>query len=152
MESQPEQPERPRLHRSHKERLVFGVSGGLAEYVGVDPTVVRLAFVAVALIPPASALSLVGYPLLAIVMPEEGTEHLPPRDALRGNVAALRTEVEAMADKVSAGVASVTQGRRPAAGAAIPTADPAVAEGDASPATAEVRLTTEASAPAGTRE
>ena len=87
------------------------MSGGLAEYFGVDPTVVRLAFVAVALIPPVSALSLVGYPLLAIVMPEEGTEHLPPRDALRRNVAALRTEVEAMADKVSAGVASVTRAR-----------------------------------------
>jgi phage shock protein C len=115
MESRSEKRGRSRLHRSRKERIVFGVCGGIAEYFDVDPNLVRVAFVAVALIPPISVLSLVGYPLLAIVLPDEGTEHLAPRDALRSNVAALRAEVEDMAGRVSAGVAGVTKAQRPAA-------------------------------------
>lgn len=34
------------LYRSRKNRLVGGVCGGLAEYFGIDPTLVRLAWVA----------------------------------------------------------------------------------------------------------
>jgi phage shock protein PspC (stress-responsive transcriptional regulator) len=114
MESRFEKRVRSRLHRSHKERIVFGVCGGIAEYFDVDPNLVRVAFVALAFIPPISVLSLVGYPLLAIVLPGEGTEHLAPRDALRGNVTALRAEVEDLAGKVSAGVAGVAGAQRPA--------------------------------------
>jgi phage shock protein C len=33
----------PRLHRSRHDRMVAGVCGGLAEYRGLDPTVVRFA-------------------------------------------------------------------------------------------------------------
>jgi phage shock protein C len=34
-----------RLYRSGKERILGGVCGGLAEYLGVDPTIVRLVWV-----------------------------------------------------------------------------------------------------------
>ncbi|MBX3709684.1 MAG: PspC domain-containing protein [Gammaproteobacteria bacterium] len=34
-----------RLYRSRKERMIAGVCGGLAEYFGIDPTWIRLAFV-----------------------------------------------------------------------------------------------------------
>ncbi|HXW38264.1 MAG TPA: PspC domain-containing protein [Acidimicrobiales bacterium] len=37
-----------RLHRSRRDRMVAGVAGGLADYLGVDPTIVRLSFVALA--------------------------------------------------------------------------------------------------------
>ncbi len=33
-----------RLYRSRKDRVIGGVCGGLAEYFGVDPLVIRLAF------------------------------------------------------------------------------------------------------------
>ncbi|MFZ6021558.1 MAG: PspC domain-containing protein, partial [Chloroflexota bacterium] len=33
-----------RLFRSRQERMLGGVCGGLAEYLGLDPTVVRLVF------------------------------------------------------------------------------------------------------------
>lgn len=42
------------LHRSRTDRMISGVSGGLAESLAVDPTLVRLGFV---------ALALVGFPL-----------------------------------------------------------------------------------------
>jgi phage shock protein C len=37
-----------RLHRSRRGRMLAGVAAGLADYLGVDSTLVRLAFVALA--------------------------------------------------------------------------------------------------------
>jgi phage shock protein C len=37
-----------RLHRSGRSRMLAGVAAGLADYLGVDPALVRLAFVALA--------------------------------------------------------------------------------------------------------
>jgi phage shock protein C len=34
-----------RLYRSRTERILFGVCGGLAEYFGVDPVLIRLVFI-----------------------------------------------------------------------------------------------------------
>ena len=34
-----------RLYKSNENRIVNGVCGGIAEYCGVDPTLVRLAWV-----------------------------------------------------------------------------------------------------------
>lgn len=34
-----------KLHRSHNHRMLAGVMGGIAEYLGWSPTMVRLAFV-----------------------------------------------------------------------------------------------------------
>ena len=37
--------QRPRLLRSRKDKMIAGVCGGIAEWMGWDPTVVRLAYV-----------------------------------------------------------------------------------------------------------
>jgi len=34
-----------KLYRSRDKRMIAGVCGGLGEYIGVDPTIVRLLFV-----------------------------------------------------------------------------------------------------------
>jgi phage shock protein C len=39
-----------KLTRSSNEKMIAGVCGGLAEYLAVDPTIVRLIFVVLALI------------------------------------------------------------------------------------------------------
>lgn len=57
------------LRRSRTTRLAGGVAGGLAAYLDVDVTLVRLAFVALALVGGA------GVPLYAaawLLVPEEG--------------------------------------------------------------------------------
>ena len=57
-----------RLYRSRSRRLVGGVCGGIAEYFGWDPMLVRLAFVASLLLPgPQILLYLVAW----IVIPYE---------------------------------------------------------------------------------
>jgi phage shock protein C len=97
-----------RMHRSRDERLLFGVCGGLAEYFGVDPTIVRIGFVLAGLFPPTSGISVIGYILLAVILPQEGTEDLAARDRVGRNVDELRTEISSFADKVRARVTGET--------------------------------------------
>jgi phage shock protein C len=59
-----------RLFRSREDRMVAGVCGGLAEYVNLDPTVVRLLFVAVSILGAAPAMVL-AYLAMMIIVPEE---------------------------------------------------------------------------------
>jgi phage shock protein C len=62
---------RPPLRRSVRDRMLTGVSGGLGEYMGIDPTFVRIAFAVMVLI------GGVGIPLYLaafLLIPEEGSE------------------------------------------------------------------------------
>jgi phage shock protein C len=62
-----------RLYRSRSSRMITGVAGGLADYFGVDPTLVRLLMVAFALIVtfwPA----ILAYIIATIVVPEAPIE------------------------------------------------------------------------------
>ncbi|MBB4687946.1 PspC domain-containing protein [Amycolatopsis jiangsuensis] len=40
------QPQTKKLHRSRTDRMITGVCGGWADYLGVDPAMVRIATVA----------------------------------------------------------------------------------------------------------
>lgn len=57
-----------RLYRSRDERMIAGVCGGIADYLDVDPTLVRLAFVLLALGPFPGFLA---YLILMLVVPLE---------------------------------------------------------------------------------
>ncbi|HEX6288147.1 MAG TPA: PspC domain-containing protein [Herpetosiphonaceae bacterium] len=62
-----------RLTRSHTDRMIGGVCGGLGYYFSVDPVIVRLIFVVLAL---TTGITLIVYPILWLVMPEAGA--VPP--------------------------------------------------------------------------
>ncbi len=57
-----------RLFRSKKDRMIAGVCGGIAEYFGIDPVIVRL--VAVLLLIPGGLPGLLPYIVLWFVVPE----------------------------------------------------------------------------------
>jgi phage shock protein PspC (stress-responsive transcriptional regulator) len=57
-----------KLAKSQESRMLFGVSGGVAEYLNIDPVLVRLFFVLLAL---STGWGFIVYILLAILMPEE---------------------------------------------------------------------------------
>jgi phage shock protein PspC (stress-responsive transcriptional regulator) len=57
------------LKRSVESRMIGGVCGGIAEWLGWDPTLVRIAFVAVSLLSAAFP-GIVVYLILWILMPE----------------------------------------------------------------------------------
>ncbi len=42
--------EMKRLYRSGKEKIIAGVCGGIAEYLGIDPTIVRLVWILFSLV------------------------------------------------------------------------------------------------------
>ena len=58
-----------RLHRSRDERMLFGVCGGLGEYFNVDPTLIRLLFVALVVMGAGGGLLL--YIAMVILVPEK---------------------------------------------------------------------------------
>ena len=58
-----------RLRRSRRERILFGVLGGIAEYFDLDPTLVRLFFILLFVFYPVQMTLL--YLLAAFVIPEE---------------------------------------------------------------------------------
>jgi phage shock protein C len=57
-----------KLYRSRVDRKIGGVCGGLGEYFGIDPTLVRLLFVLGLLFVGGTLLA---YLILLIVIPEE---------------------------------------------------------------------------------
>ena len=63
-----------RLYKARGQRVVCGVCGGLAEYFGIDPTLVRLAFL---LLAAGWGSGLLAYIVAAIIIPE------PPADPYR---------------------------------------------------------------------
>jgi phage shock protein C len=62
-------PESRKLYRSRKNRMIVGVCAGLAEFFGIDPTVVRLLFAVGTLFGFGSFILI--YIVLFIVVPEE---------------------------------------------------------------------------------
>ncbi|HKL13445.1 MAG TPA: PspC domain-containing protein [Halanaerobiales bacterium] len=56
-----------KLYRSRKDQIIGGVCGGIAEYFGIDSTLVRLAFVLFALIEGAG---IIAYIIAWIIVPE----------------------------------------------------------------------------------
>ncbi len=59
---------RDRLYRSRDERVLFGVAGGVADWLDVDPALVRIVF---ALLVLTAGFGLLLYIVMAIVIPEE---------------------------------------------------------------------------------
>ncbi len=74
-----------RLTKSRKNRMVAGVAAGIAEYTGIDPVLIRLAFVLGAM---AGFTGVVIYIVLAIVMPAQDASPEPAQsgDAMDGSV------------------------------------------------------------------
>jgi len=61
-----------RLHRSKTDRMIAGVCGGIAEYFGMDPSLVRIIYVLVSIFSVAFPGILV-YIVLWIIVPESSS-------------------------------------------------------------------------------
>jgi phage shock protein C len=60
-----------KLYRSTDNRMIAGVCGGLAEYFGIDPVIIRI--IAVALLLPGGLPGFLPYVILWIVVPKKGS-------------------------------------------------------------------------------
>lgn len=57
-----------RLYRSHKEKMIGGVCGGLAEYFDIDPVLIRILFVVAVF---AGGSGILAYIICWIIIPEQ---------------------------------------------------------------------------------
>lgn len=72
-----------KLYRRQSGRLIGGVCVGIGDYLAVDPALVRLAFVVLALV---NGLGVLLYLILWAVMPDEATPTLSGEELLRANL------------------------------------------------------------------
>jgi len=64
---------RDRLYRSRDDRVLFGVCGGLADWLDIDPSLVRIVFAVLVI---TGGIGLLLYIIMALVVPEE-PDYLP---------------------------------------------------------------------------
>ena len=57
--------EQKKLYRSNANKMICGVCGGVAEYINIDPTVVRLLWVVFGI----TGFGVLAYIIAAIIMP-----------------------------------------------------------------------------------
>lgn len=87
-----------RLYRSESDKVIAGVCGGIGKYFGIDPTIVRVLFVLVAL---AGGAGVLAYLILMIIMPSEHSSEMPPKETIKQNAEELKNNVKAAAEKIS---------------------------------------------------
>ncbi len=87
-----------RLTRSRNERMLAGVCGGLAEYLGMDTTLMRVLWVVATLI--SGGVTLVAYPIFWLVMPESGRFTSAADDTFKDVAERVDPMVERIGDRV----------------------------------------------------
>lgn len=98
-----------RLHKSSKNKVLFGVAGGLAEYFAVDPTLVRLVFV---LLTFASGAGIIIYLVLAVIMPPEQTSATQPADVIKENLQSIPSEAAEAGRRIGEAFSGATPARQ----------------------------------------
>lgn len=72
-----------RLVKSSRNRMVFGVAGGVAEYLRVDPVIIRVVFILLAF---ASGIGVLVYLLLTLIMPRAEATVSEPLAVVKDNI------------------------------------------------------------------
>jgi len=58
-----------KLYRKKEGRIICGVCGGIGDYFGIDPTLIRLVWALIA----CTGTGVLAYIIAAIIIPEEGS-------------------------------------------------------------------------------
>jgi phage shock protein C len=81
--------ETKKLYRSRTDQMIAGVCGGLGKYLGIDPTLIRLAFVLLLLFGIGSGLLV--YLVMILLVPLETEETAIPVQSVVGTEPASRS-------------------------------------------------------------
>lgn len=85
------------MTRSRKDRVIFGVCGGLAEYFGIDAVIIRLAFVVFTIIEWPGILL---YIILAIIIPEAEKEDMTEKQTIDETIENLGEQLKISGEKL----------------------------------------------------
>ena len=102
-----------KLYRSRTGSMIGGVCGGLAEYLEVDPTIVRLGFVLLGLF---SGIGIAAYLILWIIMPYPDTGETSTAEVIREGAEEIRDRAQEVAESISP---SLRQSQGPTANVVI---------------------------------
>ena len=91
-----------KLVRSQTDKMLAGVCGGLAAYLGIEAIWVRLFFVLVTVVPNGFGVLL--YIILWIIMPEAGREDLPADQRIQANAQDMAGRAQEFAKDVEQSV------------------------------------------------
>ena len=87
-----------RLTRSRDERMISGVCGGLAEFLGMDTTLMRVLWVVATFI--SGGVTLIAYPIFWLVMPESGRYTSAADNTFKNVAERVDPMVERIGDRV----------------------------------------------------
>ncbi len=87
-----------RLARSNTDRIIAGVCGGIANYLNIDPTLIRLGFVLLILVGGVSPLI---YLLLWAIMPSEDSTQGEWTGQVRENLSDMGQRAQTLASQAS---------------------------------------------------
>lgn len=90
-----------RLYRSSTDVVLGGVCGGLGDYVGIDPVLIRLLFVFLAVV---NGFGVMLYLILWIILPEKERVGESHEDVIRENIESLRDKAERLCDEIRSSV------------------------------------------------
>jgi len=85
-----------KLYRSRTDSMVSGVCGGLGQYLGIDPTIVRLFFVLLVL---GNGVGVLIYLALWLIVPREGqAEEATMEETIRAGAGEIAERARALGD------------------------------------------------------
>ncbi len=86
-----------RFYRSRNDRMIAGVCGGLANYLDVDPTIIRLVMVLLVF---ANGIGILAYIIMAIIVPPEGSKRTQLKEMMRENVEEIKKTTSELGEKI----------------------------------------------------
>ena len=89
-----------RLYRSKKDRIIFGVCGGLGEYFDVDPLIFRILFVLISF---GGGAGVIIYIILALIVPADPVGNGPVTANASGSVDQSREKINQFAQELRQG-------------------------------------------------
>ena len=85
------------LHRSETNRVIGGVAGGLGEYFDIDPTIIRIIFVLLAIF---GGWGILFYLILWLVIPAPSHEGAVSEQTIRDNAQEMKIRAEKFAHDI----------------------------------------------------
>ena len=92
-----------KLYRSRKDRMLFGVCGGLGKFFGIDSTIIRIIFGLLAF----TGFGILVYIVIAVVAPLEESQKTTPQSIVEENV----TEIKETATKLGNDIRDTFSGK-----------------------------------------
>lgn len=99
-----------RLYRSESDRVIAGVCGGLGEFLRVDPLILRILFVVLAMV---NGIGLFVYLVLWVVVPSAGARGVQQDEVIRRNVDEIGVRARELGQEARNAFVSHRAGARP---------------------------------------